>query len=108
MTKAYLIDPVTRTVEEVNYSNDFTDIYDLIDCDTFTCVNFNKHNDTIFVDDEGLFKSDQQFFHVQGYPQPLAGKGLILGTDDEGESVSPVIGYEDFCKLVTFPVMVSA
>jgi len=108
MTNAYLIDPVTRTVKEVTYNGDYNQIYTLTDCDTFTCVMFNEHSDTIFVDDEGLFKSDQQFFHVQGYPQPLAGKGLILGTNDEGESVSPVIGYEDFCKLVTFPVMVSA
>jgi hypothetical protein len=106
MTKAYLIDPVTRTVEEVTYADNFTHIYSLIDCDTFTCLTFNEHNDTVFVDDEGLFKPDQHFFKLKGYPDPLAGKGLVLGTDEEGESVSPTISLEEFRKLISFPVMV--
>jgi len=90
--KAYLIDPVTRTVTEVEYSGDYQQIYKLIDCDTFTCVDLNEHADTVFVDDEGLINGKcTEFFLLRNYHQPLAGKGLVLGTNDEGDSVSPSI-----------------
>lgn len=94
--KAYLIDPFTQTVSEVEYSGNYQDIYEFIDCDTFTCVDINEDGDTVFVDDEGLINGKpQEFFAIRNYPQPLAGKGLVLGTDEEGESVSPVSSIED-------------
>lgn len=90
--KAYLIDPFTRTVSQVEYSGDYQQIYSFIDCDTFTCADFNDKGDTVFVDDEGLINGKpQEFFLVDGYPTPLAGKGLVLGTNQEGESVEPSI-----------------
>lgn len=92
---AYLIDPFTRTITQVEYSGDYQEIYRLIGCDTFTCADINEYGDTVFVDDEGLINGKpQEFFLVADYPQPLAGKGLVLGTDQEGESVSPSITLE--------------
>lgn len=87
--KAILIDPVTETVTEVEWNGDFHHIYNLIDCNTYDLARINKHGDAIFVDDEGLFKEQQVFFIHADYPQPLAGKGLILGCDDQGESIAP-------------------
>lgn len=88
--KAYLIDPFTQTVSEVEYSGDYREIYSLIDCDTFTCADFNPFGDTVFVDDEGLINGKpQEFFLIGDYPTPLAGKGLVLGTNEDGESVEP-------------------
>lgn len=92
---AYLIDPFTQTITQVEYSGDYQEIYKLTDCDTFTCVGINEFGDTVFVDDEGLINGKQQeFFMIANYPDPLAGKGLVLGTDDEGDSVSPSITLE--------------
>ena len=89
--KAYLIDPFERAITEVDYSGNYQDIYGLCGYDTFTVVTFNDQGDGVYVDDEGLFKSDQKFFVIGSYPQPLAGRGLVLGVDDEGASVSPTV-----------------
>lgn len=99
--KAYLIDPFAKTITEVEYSGDYRDIYKHIDADLFTTAMFNEFDDTVFVDDEGLFKEGQEFFVVSGYPQPLAGKGLVLGCNmDTGDSVEPSITLEQMKALV--------
>jgi len=84
MMRAILIDPFTQTIEEVDYSGDYKDIYTLIECDLFTTVYCLE--DTLFVDDEGLYVKDQRYFKVAGYAQPLAGRGLLIGTDADGEN----------------------
>jgi hypothetical protein len=97
--KAFLINPFDKTVSEVDYSGDYKDIYKLIDAELFDVVYIDGNN-CIYVDDEGLFKNEQAFFQV-GYAM-LAGRGLVLGTDDEGESISPEIALEELRKQVTF------
>ena len=89
--KAYLIDPNNRKITEVDYTGDFRNIYTHIGAECFDVARFGE-TDCVFVDDEGLIKGPvYQFFAVQGYPAPLAGKGLVLGTDEEGNSISPSI-----------------
>jgi len=92
---AYLIDPFTKTVKLVEYSGDYKEIYQYIDCDCFTTVTINAMDDTIFVDDEGLFKEFQTFFQHANYKQPLAGYGLVLGCDSEGNSCNPKISIDE-------------
>ncbi len=92
--KAILIDPFEMTVSEVDYGGEMADIYRLIDADLFTVAGFGEDGDGVYVDDEGLFKGTQRFFKLDGYPQPLAGKGLVLGSNDGGESVAPVTTLE--------------
>ena len=57
------------------------------------------------IDDEGLITGkEQEFFNIthdeQGASQPLAGRGLVLGTDKEGESVAPSLTIEELRKRV--------
>lgn len=108
---AYLIDPFNYTINPIEYDGNFKSIYQLIDCDTFGCVCFNQHGDTVYVDDEGLINGKQQaFFRIEGYPDPLAGKGLVLGCDmDTGESADPHVTLEQMRELVTFvaPMMIN-
>lgn len=99
---AYLIDPVARTITAVDYTGKYTNIYDHIEADCFDLVRINCEGDAIFVDDEGLLKDDQSFFMYEGYPSPLAGRGLVLGSDEEGESVSPKITLEELKANVSF------
>jgi hypothetical protein len=88
--KAYLINPTDRTIKTVKYDGDYRSIYKLCDFSTFTTVELTADGDTLFLDDEGLLKAPvYQFFGYRGFPNLLAGKGLILGTDDEGNSVEP-------------------
>ena len=99
---AILIDPFTCSVTEVEWNGDFHHIYKLIDCDTYDLARINREGDGIFVDDEGLFKEQQAFFHHADYPSQLAGKGLILGCDDQGESVAPHTTLEEVRSKVSF------
>ena len=103
---AYLIDPFAKPVTSVEWNGDYHHISQLIGADCYDLARINRHGDGVFVDDEGLFKEEQAFFRVAGYPQPLAGKGLILGCDAEGESVAPSITLEDATDLVSFGDMV--
>lgn len=84
--KAFVIDPFAREITEVSYEGDYTEIYKHIKADLFCTVTVSDLGDTLFLDDEGLFKSEQKFFQWVGYGQPLAGRALVLGTDEEGES----------------------
>lgn len=104
--KAILIDPFDETVTEVEHNGDYRHIYTLLShpehkVDCFTIVQITQ-GDAIFVDDEGLLKDPKHFFVWKGYPQPLAGKGLILGTNDEGDSVDVVTTVDEVKKRVSF------
>ena len=107
--KAYLIDPTAQTVDEVEYDGNYKSIYRFIDCGTFDCARFNEHGDGVFIDDEGLINGEQQqFFMIKGYPQPLAGKGLVLGCDmNTGESADPHVTLEWLRENVVFVFPIS-
>jgi len=92
---AYLIDPKNRTIENVDYSGDFKQIYELLNCRAFDIVRVYENGDVIYVDDEGLFVEDQHFFIHRNYPTPLAGKAIVIGTDEEGEDTAPKTSFED-------------
>ena len=103
---AILIDPIARIVTEVMWNGHYKNIAELTDCDTYDCARINAEGDGIFVDDEGLFKEQQYFFWHEDYGQPLAGKGLVLGCDAGGESVTPHTTLEEVRKKVRFVVPV--
>lgn len=80
--------PIT-SVMEVNI-NDWRDYGQLLGCDIFTVVTVEYKDETlsIFVDDEGLLKSNNFGRMVEGYPQPLFGNIIVTGgTDDEGNTL---------------------
>ncbi len=99
--KAILINPFDQTVTEVDYSGDYKQIYTLIGADTFDCARISS-GDGIFVDDNGLLTGPTHFFQHAEYGQPLAGKGLIVGCNAEGDSVDCVATLEETRAKVTF------
>ena len=101
--KAILIDVHTQSVTEVEHDYTLDNIYDLLNCRTFDVVRIDEV-DSIYVDDEGLFVDDQLFFEYGGDAQSvrLAGNGLILGVDDEGNSISPQTTVEEVEGRVGF------
>ena len=89
--KAYLINSETKTITPVDYNGDYKTIYMLIGCDLFDIVYAESggHRISVFVDDEGLLNNPQHFFMLDGWAQPLAGNGLVLGdADEEGETLA--------------------
>ena len=100
--KAILIDVKNQEIKEVEHDNTLQNIYDLIDCRTFDLVMIDTVNN-IFVVDEGILK-DNLYFEYSGSDRvfQLAGNGLILGVDDEGNSISPTLTVEDVKGKVSF------
>ena len=92
--RAILIDPVKKVVTEVEYSGDFNQIYELIHASCFTMAG-RVGRDSMYVDDEGLFDPKFGWFKWVSYPTPLAGYGLLMGTDRAGETVAAVSKIED-------------
>jgi len=106
--KAILIDSKSKTVRyvevKVNDGSALQSMYNHIDCDLVEVINIDDKND-LFVDEEGLLKlnKDSQFFLYDGFPQPLAGNGLILGLDEEvGESIETSLSIEEVAEKVLF------
>ena len=89
---AFLIDPDKRTIEPVTLTrkpNALAEIYELLGCKTITVVHLDDHN-AVYVDDESLLSGPvYQFFGVKGIGQPLAGRGLVVGIDEDGNDASP-------------------
>jgi hypothetical protein len=104
---AIKIDVVKQEVYPVQISTkNIDDIYNQLACDIFTCPMTFDNNDTLFVDDEGLFIDPSALlgaFYIDGFSsQPLFGHGLIVGIDDEGETDEVLSTVEEIKKKVTF------
>ena len=96
--KGYLIDPATKTVEPWAIE-DWQDIAPAIDAETFDVVYLNE-NTIIYVDDEGLLKPENATFKLKDYPQPLAGKALVLCEGPDGETVDCPLTNEQVLELL--------
>jgi hypothetical protein len=113
--KAYLINPFIQTVVEIqiadaNHPDHMKDMYGALNCDLFEVGGYISDNnrDCVFVDEEGLLGNldEQRFFTMTVYDGEatvtLAGMGLVLGADDEGEATEPVTTLEEVRGIVKF------
>jgi hypothetical protein len=100
--KAFLIDPKERTITEVSYDGNLEHMYELLSCRSVDAVQINSDRDTIYIDDEGMFVEDQSFFYCKSFQNPLAGRGLVVGTDDEGSDIEPKVSLEELLDDIYF------
>ena len=100
MTKYLLIDPFRREVKEVPHDGSLDSLYELLHCDLVTVAHCGEFD--LFVDDEGMFKADQRFFMVDGFPQPLAGYALAVAVDEDGDTIAPDLLPEELEARVLF------
>jgi len=99
----WVIDPHTQTIKEVTYRGEYQHIYELIDCDCFDAARINRFGDALFVDDEGLYKDGQAFFVHSDYPQPLAGKALVMGCNPTtGDTIAHSTTLKELREKVTW------
>lgn len=95
--KSILIDPFTKEVSEVDVLGDLDSIRKLLFKDdsegrivtiaylNFWCPQLNIRIEVdLWVDDEGLLKNNK-LTKIRGYPDLLAGRILMLRTDNEGD-----------------------
>lgn len=110
--KAIVINPQNHTITEAEYNGNYAEVYNLLSFEdqTVDCFDIVKidESETIFVDDEGLINSNgarHGFFYVKGeYPVMLAGKGVILGADQDGVSVGTELSIDQVKDMVLFGV----
>lgn len=99
--RAILIDAVEKTVTEVEYNGDLATAYRLLRCDLVEIVDVGPEVD-MFVDEEGLLKSDQTFF-VLSNGAVFAGSGLLVGkSDEQGNSTATDTPTESVAAHVRF------
>tara|TARA_R100001369_G_scaffold43811_1_gene69911 strand:+ start:331 stop:693 length:363 start_codon:yes stop_codon:yes gene_type:complete len=102
--KAILIDVINQEIKEVIHDDTLESIYKFVDCRAFDIVNIDEEN-TLYVDDEGLFVEDQLFFEYSGdtgTKVQLAGNSLLLGYNEEGETIPPSLTLSHVKSKVTF------
>lgn len=99
--KALLIDTPNHKVTEIDYDGDYRSIYKLIRASVFTTVHIDAVDGTdvdVFVDDEGLINGNSHgdFMVRTGPwgPTILRGYGLVLGVDEDGNSVDAPVDVD--------------
>ena len=107
-----LIDPFLKKLTNVNVGTDHTlqDMYKHIGCSYVETVNYKHLHvvEDIWVDEEGLLKptGEQRFFKVSNLPYlhngVIAGRGLILGSTREGETISTSLTIEEVTPRITW------
>ena len=120
--RAILIDPMFKKLQEVEYSGNYKDIYKLIGYDdiimndrvlmkgyrptNFDVVRIPIGCDGIYVDDEGLYAPLQFRWSFQygavHEPIRLCNKALVLGCDDNGDSIEPDSTLDDMRAMITW------
>lgn len=65
----------------------------------------NIDSDCLYVNEEGLFNEQNNWFLFDGAHQPFAGDGLIVGTDNNGCTVAPKITIDEVKSKVRFSVI---
>lgn len=102
--KALLINSGKRTIECVEISN-YKEIYPLLgpQCGLFQCPVSFDNNDTLYVDEEGLFHDYEGGYIMEGWSYPLVGNGVILGTDPRiGTSKDAITTAEELLSMITW------
>ena len=91
----YLIDPLAQKITRIEMPADsrgnLDTMYKAIGCYMVEVAYFNGANDGVFVDEEGMLKLPTEFFFIKGCHQPLAGRGVVLGCDEEGNTIAPTV-----------------
>lgn len=87
--KALKIDTKLKQVIEIELEKGLKPIYEQIgnDCNTFACPVTFDNNDALHCDDEGLFHEFDGGIMMKDWSYPIVGNLLVIGTNDEGESV---------------------
>jgi len=107
---AYLIDPYNRkiTTVEVNSIVHLKDFKSYLDCDYVDVARFKAFD--LWIDDEGMFKSKQAFFHVihEGGAifgsQMIAGYAFVLSADNNGDCIPPKVTLQELQSRVVWEI----
>jgi len=100
--KALLIDPKTRTITSIDVNGKLEDYYKHLECSTIECPVIYPNNDALYCDEEGWLHYTEEMcgFMFPEWSYAILGKGLIIGTDDMGNSKDCKSTSEDFANII--------
>jgi hypothetical protein len=102
--KVFLINPKLKEVTEVEIEPSIEAIQDLIGFKTVDSDEIDANFDQLFFDEECFIRQQDQVgrFKVDNLA-PIAGKGVIANSSDNGKVLSnPKVTLADLIKRVTF------
>ncbi|WP_018866126.1 MULTISPECIES: hypothetical protein [unclassified Thioalkalivibrio] len=91
--KALLIDPEKQTIEVVEVEGR-EDIARLIGFDTLESDEIGPDGDRLFFDEECFLRGTTGRFQIDNVI-PVSGKGLVVGSRDDGASLQDVVSDPD-------------
>jgi hypothetical protein len=96
--RTILIDPAERSISVHEYNGDWQTIAPTLGCETFDIVGLDCGD--LYIDDEGLMKPNE-FFIIEGFQQPLAGRSLLFGAaTEDGDSTGSSLLIEQLEVMV--------
>jgi hypothetical protein len=101
----FLIDPLMRTITEVQHNGTRECLYAHLLCDAVDAASINDR-DVLYLDDEGMYAIPAAFFtivqpHLEGLEQIFVGRALAVGTN-RGEDAPPSITLAELVQRVCF------
>ena len=110
--RAILINPINETIKEVFYAKNkeysrLNWIQDTIDCRTIDGIRLDDNSQYMYIDDEGMLSNMNYFFRYTNndyYVEPvlIAGKALVVGTNEEGDDIEPELTIGDLRSRIQF------
>jgi len=100
LIKAITVDPYLKMITESEIENSLEGFQHAIGDHFIELVRLDD-NQLMYVDSEGLFRENQQFF-VYNKKFPFAGKAIIFGDNGEGGSIDTKYIATDVAKKVDF------
>ena len=94
MISGLLIDPFEKSVTRVGLGDNSTlkDAKKFMQLDGPIDIVTLTDDTMVIVDDEGLLKDEvlggQRYFKLSQFHQPLAGRAIVVGYDEDGETIS--------------------
>jgi hypothetical protein len=86
--KAFLITPDTQSIDEVEVAN-LDDLKALIGFDTLESDTVGSEGDRLYFDEECFLRGTPGRFQIDTLV-PVSGKGVVVGTADDGASLQDV------------------
>ena len=96
---AILVDPFTQTTKEISVTSDYKQWKEILEIKSPIDVVTLNSETAVIVDDEGLFNEDTRYFKLPDYHQPLAGRAIVVGIDEDGEITDYNSGVSDSSYL---------
>jgi len=102
--RALLIDPYNKEIREVVHDGTLKSIYALLDCQMIEAPVHYNNNDIIYCNEEAWLRSGADTilagFMFPGWSYAILERGLIVGTDDEGNDVDCKSVINDFKDII--------